>query len=288
MIGQLGLEVVRVGRCASALQGQRALGPARVGLAFGLACGATCRGLGRRGLPCRGSFAGVGSGNLLRARALGCLRRPLQQIISLHIPGLLVIAFDQQPLVLLALHRGAHQFPPALEPFTVQDEVHLAGRDRLQRIAIAGPGAVVVDVHMPGAVMAAGDIAGKRRVGQRVIFNLHREPFFTNAQRGAFRHRPALEHAVGFQPEVVMARAGVVQLHHEDRSPRRRAAALGIRLGGAIEAAFAAVFLQGHVGLPGFARGRALGGFLGRLACCLGRLFGRSGFGDLRRGLLRC
>lgn len=83
----------------------------------------------------------------------------LQQRIRIGIARFFVITLDQQPLMLLALHVGAHQLPAALEPAPMQDEVHFPSGDRLQRVAIAGPGAVVVHIHMAGAIVAFGDVA---------------------------------------------------------------------------------------------------------------------------------
>src|SRR5690606_26361141 len=69
-------------------------------------------------------------------------------------------------------------------------------------------------------------------------------------------HRPALQHAVELQAEVVMQAAGGVLLHHEGERLTGRGAAL--RFGGDTEVALVAIALQGigH-GVRGTARDSA-------------------------------
>ena len=54
-------------------------------------------------------------------------------------------------------------------------------------------------------------------VGERVVLDPDRQPLHRRVERRLVRHRPALEHAVGLQPEVVVQPGGVVLLDDEDR-----------------------------------------------------------------------
>ena len=97
-----------------------------------------------------------------------------------------------------------------------QFEFQLAGGDGGQRVAVAAPHALVEHQHVAGAVVAFRDLALEAGVRQRVVLHFHREPLLACAQRWSLGHRPALQRAIDFEPEVVVARARVVQLDHED------------------------------------------------------------------------
>ena len=54
----------------------------------------------------------------------------------------------------------------------------------------------------PGAVVALGDDALESPVVDGVVFHHHGELLVLGVEGGAFRHGPALEHAVELQTEV--------------------------------------------------------------------------------------
>src|SRR5439155_25601504 len=51
---------------------------------------------------------------------------------------------------------------------------------------------------------------------QGMIFHHDRQPFLFWVQRRTFRHRPAFQDAIEFQPEIVMKTRSLVLLHHKD------------------------------------------------------------------------
>src|SRR5262249_12817036 len=78
-------------------------------------------------------------------------------------------------------------------------------------------GAVVPDLHRPGAVLARRDLALERRIVERVVLDVYRERLLAGLERYALRDRPARERAVPLEPEVVVQPASIVPLDDEDR-----------------------------------------------------------------------
>ena len=85
------------------------------------------------------------------------------------------------------------------------------------RVVGAGrlPRAPVPDDHVAAAVLALGDDALEVEVLDRVVLDVHREPPRLRVERRPLRHRPAGQHAVDLEPEVVVQAAGPVALHDE-------------------------------------------------------------------------
>ena len=195
--------------------------------------------------------------------------------IGIGIAGVFVIALDQQPLRLAtALLRGAHQLPPAMEFFSMQREIDLALGHGFERIASGTPDAMIKDVDVAGAIVAGRNVAFEGRVTQRMIFDLDRQPLLSDTQRRTFRHRPALQNALHLQAEVVVPRARMVQLHHEDGTFAALVRHRIGRLRGVDETPLAGVFAQAHAGLAA-----GIGRVLCRLAPrCLGGRFLRRRF----------
>src|SRR5262249_51016250 len=69
--------------------------------------------------------------------------------------------------------------------------------------------------HGAAAVLALRDVALELEVLHRVVFGLHREPLFVGDEARPVRHRPALEHAVELEPQVIVQAPRSVHLHHE-------------------------------------------------------------------------
>ena len=67
------------------------------------------------------------------------------------------------------------------------------------------------------AVLALRDRALERGVAEGVVLDLHRQPLDRRIERRPLGDRPALEHAVGLEPEIVVQVRGVVLLDDEDR-----------------------------------------------------------------------
>src|SRR5262245_40268930 len=83
------------------------------------------------------------------------------------------------------------------------------------RIALGNPAAAIPHDHRAAAVLALWDIALELEVLHRVVFGLDCEALVVGDEARTVRHRPALEHAVELEPEVVMEPPGSVHLHHE-------------------------------------------------------------------------
>ena len=77
------------------------------------------------------------------------------------------------------------------------------------------PGAAVPHDHVAAAVLAARDHALEVGVVERVVLDVDREVPRRGIEGQALRHRPAHEHAVDLEPEVVVQTAGAMPLHHE-------------------------------------------------------------------------
>jgi len=173
-----------------------------------------CRGLRRRGL--RGL---AGAARHLR----------VEQVVGLDVAGERVLGLDQEPRGLAFLAAAAHQVPAALEPLAEQLEAQMAFLQLGLGVARGGPDAVVELIDMTLAV-AVFDVALEAGVRHGVILHLDRQPFHPRVIAGPFGHCPAFQHVTDLQAEVEMAPAGVVQLHHEDGAPVRRAGFVGGRL----------------------------------------------------------
>src|SRR5262245_8653578 len=99
-------------------------------------------------------------------------------------------------------------------------ELELARAERLRRLAdlvdLQGlPGAPVPDDHVTPAVLALGDHALEVVVLDRVILGPGRHPPLQRLERRAARDRPADQHAIDLEPEVVVETRRAVALDHE-------------------------------------------------------------------------
>ncbi len=181
----------------------------------------------RRGRPARPG------GDLRHGAAGGDGPVVRKQRVGIALPGMLVAVLDQQPVHPLAgpaLH--ADQHPAAMQVLAVQGELQVAGcQALLGRHALRRPGAAVPELDGAAAILAFRDGALEVAVVQRVVLHLDRQPLVMRVQRRAARDRPGLEHAVEFQPQVVVQPGRVVLLDDEAQlvggGGRRRAARLG-------------------------------------------------------------
>ena len=137
------------------------------------------------------------------------------------------------------------------------------------RIAMRDPLALVPDDHRTGAVLALGDDALERGVVERVVLDMDGQPLLRRVEARPARHRPAPQHAVMLQPEIVVQPRRIVLLDDEDAAGRlrRRAALLAARLAGGAEIALGVILLEAGHGLRRLAMLR-LGRRLARRAPC--------------------
>ena len=169
---------------------------------------------------------------------------------------ILVVAADDQPVLLLAVEVRGHERPGPVEAPPVQADLELPVLLLLEQLVRA----VVPDLDAACAVLALRDLAVELRVLERVVLDVHRERAVACFERDALRHRPRQQDAVALEAEVVVQPAGVVSLHDEDRRVAVATAAEG--LGSLLRIALAAVVLERHPrSLAVFHRFRPPGGW---------------------------
>ena len=137
-------------------------------------------------------------------------------------PRPFVLLLEQHPWVLAVARLGdPHQLPQAGELLAVQPEQQLALGHAFARVAHRLPGAAVPDDHFPGAVLLRRDRPFEAGVVERMVLDVDRHLHLRRVVRRPLRHRPAQQHAVVLEAEVVVQPARPVLLDDEDR--RRRA-----------------------------------------------------------------
>jgi hypothetical protein len=72
------------------------------------------------------------------------------------------------------------------------------------RVELRRPGALVPHHHRAGAVFAFRDRALEVAVFERMVLDMDGEALLVGDEARPFRHRPALEHAVQLQAEIVV------------------------------------------------------------------------------------
>ena len=94
-------------------------------------------------------------------------------------------------------------------------------------------GSPVPDLDRAGAVLPGRDLALEVAVVERVILDVHRQVPLAERERDALRHRPAQEHPVPLEAEVVVEAAGGVALDDEAERVARLASpnGSGVRFG---------------------------------------------------------
>ena len=112
----------------------------------------------------------------------------------------------------------------------MQSKFHLAppkgfGRGRFLQLKRAP----IPDHHRPAAVLAFWDGALEVVVAHGMVFDVRRQPAFGGIQRGPFRDRPADEHALHLEAEVVVQPRCPMLLHNETVSSAGLGCALRFR-----------------------------------------------------------
>ena len=142
---------------------------------------------------------------------------------------------------------AGHERPLALRLAAVQDH----GERAVGALAHELVGAAIPEVDVPGAVLAARDVALEVGVLHRVVLDVHRQRALARAQRHAARQRPAQQHAVALEPQVVVQPRGPNGAAR--RRSDRRTSCLGDglqRLGRLARLALGAVLLEVRHGRP--------------------------------------
>ncbi len=136
----------------------------------------------------------------------------------------LVVALDQEPVLLLPVQVGRDERPASVQTCPVETYGELAVPLLLEQLVRA----VVPDLDRAAAVLALRDLAVERRVLERVVLDVDGERPRARLERHSLRHRPRGEGAVPLEAEVVVEPARVVALDDEDR---QRGASLRAREG---------------------------------------------------------
>ena len=126
------------------------------------------------------------------------------------------------PPFAIVLH--PHQHPAAVQTFPIQREFQIAlGQRLLGRPAFGLPIAAIPELDGSAAILAFGNRAFEIAIIERMVLDLDRQALVMRIERGPSRHRPGLEHAVEFEPKIVMEPRRIVLLDHEARPIRRPA-----------------------------------------------------------------
>src|SRR3974390_3206959 len=94
--------------------------------------------------------------------------------------------------------------PAAAQLLAFKFEFEMAFGQSLVRIAIRRPMAAIPDHHGAAAVFAFRDRSLEGVVVDRVIFDADGKPPFGRIEARGGGPRPALHHAIEFQPQIVM------------------------------------------------------------------------------------
>src|ERR1700761_3780148 len=107
---------------------------------------------------------------------------------------------------MFAVLRGAamhtHQMPFALQPFAMQNERQAAFAVVATRVTYRLPSPLIPQHDGTAAILALGNGAFETAVIERMILDMHGEPFVGGIETGATRDGPAFERTIHFQPEI--------------------------------------------------------------------------------------
>ncbi len=99
-------------------------------------------------------------------------------------------------------------------------------------VAFRHPIAAIPELYRTAAILTFWNSAFEIAVIEWMVLDFDREPLVVGIERRAARDSPGLEHAVEFEPQIVMEAGGCVFLDHETRISRRGYRNLAARLGG--------------------------------------------------------
>ena len=159
----------------------------------------------------------------------------------------LVGFLEEQPASLAVLAAAAsHQVPDAAQLLARQLELEMALRVGGVRVAERRPGSAVPDQHRAGTVLLRRDHTFELPVFERVVLDVHCEALVVGVEARALGHRPAQQHAVELEPEVVVQAGGRVLLDDERQPGGAARTDLARRLGRDAEVALPTVAFEGH------------------------------------------
>ena len=176
-------------------------------------------------------------GDLFHRAARGDGTILVENIVGLAFPGELVAVLDQEPvgaLAAAAVVAHAHQHPTAVQLFAIKRELQVALLEAGLG-SVGFPVAAVPELHRAAAILVPGNGAFEIAVIERMVFDFHREPLVVRIERGPAGDRPGLEHAVEFEPEIVVQPGRGMLLDHEATPLRGRDFRLARRLRGLLE-----------------------------------------------------
>ena len=175
----------------------------------------------------------------------GLRSRPIGLPLAAH---MIVALLDQQPVVLVALVAARAAAPAPICPAAARRAGSKASLPFFSASSTSPllrlPGAAVPQHHGAAAIFAFRNRAFELAVFDRVILDMHREPLVVRILARALRHRPAHQHAVPFQAEVVVQPARVVLLDQIAQLACPDLRGVALRLRGAREIALGVVFTQ--------------------------------------------
>ncbi len=94
-------------------------------------------------------------------------------------------------------------------------EEKFAGGHALAGVANGHPGAAIPYDHRSGAVLLGRYVALEAGIVERMVLDMDGNALFRGIVAGAFRHRPAEQHPIEFQPEVVVQSSCPMLLDNE-------------------------------------------------------------------------
>ncbi len=163
-----------------------------------------------------------------------------------------VVAFlDQEPVV-AALFSGPaahpHQRPAPVQLLAVEPEFERAVLIGAGRVGVERrPIAAIPQHDRAAAILSLRDDPLEPAIIERVVFDMDRQAPLARIEARPFGHRPAFQHPVELQAEIVMQPARRVLLHDKGERPRFGAAPDGARrLRGLAEIALSLVLGQRH------------------------------------------
>ncbi len=179
----------------------------------------------------------------------------VQDVVGLAFFGIFVAVLDQQPIgpfSPIAIPAHPHQHPTAVQLVAVQREFQVALLESFFGI-VGLPIAAIPELHRAAAVLALRYGAFEIAVVERMILHLDGQPLVARIERRTLGHRPGLEDAVEFEPEIVMQSRRRMLLDHEAAALRWCDLGVAAWLRGFLEIAFLAVgdkLLEGHGAIP--------------------------------------
>src|SRR5690606_41916209 len=120
--------------------------------------------------------------------------------------GLVVVALTQQPVVALFSWplRHPYEMPPAGQLLALEREFEMALPEPLPRVSFRHPRPAIPDNDRAATIFAFRDRSLEVAIVERMVLDMDGQPLFRRHKARAASDRPALEHAVHLQPEIIV------------------------------------------------------------------------------------